>query len=144
MRISKTKDVKTPTRGTPKSAGLDFYIPNDFPETSVAPKKSIRIDSGIKVEVPKNHALIAFNKSGIAISGLSVGACVIDEDYQGTVNLHLFNVSDQPILLYPGQKLTQFILIPMFYDTVEEVDDSELHKQLSERGEGAFGSTGKF
>lgn len=144
MKISKIKDVKTPTRGTVKSAGLDFYIPNDFPETSVAPKKSIRIGSGIRAEVPQDYALIAFNKSGIAISGLAVGACVIDEDYQGEINLHLFNVTDVPIILYPGQKLTQFILIPMFYDSVEVVDDSELHKQLSERGEGAFGSTGQF
>ena len=29
--IAKTRDVKTPTRGTPGSAGIDFYVPNDYP-----------------------------------------------------------------------------------------------------------------
>lgn len=144
MRISKTKDVKTPTRGTEKSAGLDFYIPNDFNETTVLPGMGIRINSGVRVEVPKGYALVAFNKSGVAFTGLQVGACVIDEDYQGNVNLHLFNVSNGNVTLSPGQKLTQFILIPMFYDSVEVVDDTELHTEASERGAGAFGSTGKF
>ena len=30
MRIFKIRDVKTPTRGTNMSAGIDLYIPNDF------------------------------------------------------------------------------------------------------------------
>lgn len=142
MRISKTKDVKTPIRGTAKSAGIDFFVPNDFEETIVQPNGQIRIDSGIRTEVPKGYALIAFNKSGVALTGLDVGACVIDEDYQGPLNLHLFNPTDTPVTIQPGQKLAQFILIPMFYDTIEEVDDAELHTVETERGAGAFGSTG--
>lgn len=144
MRISKIKDVKTPTRGTSKSAGIDFFVPNDFPETIVKPGESIRIGSGVRAEVPTGYALIAFNKSGVALSGLAVGACVIDEDYQGEINLHLFNYTTSDITVKPGQKLTQFILFNMFYDVVELVEDSELHKVQSERGDGAFGSTGSF
>jgi len=142
MRISKTKDVKTPIRGTTKSAGIDFFVPNDFEETIVQPNGQIRIDSGIRTEVPEGYALIAFNKSGVALSGLDVGACVIDEDYQGPLNLHLFNPTDKLVVVKPGQKLAQFILIPMFYDTIEEVEDTELHTVATERGDGAFGSTG--
>ena len=33
MKISKVREVKTPTRGTEKSAGIDFYMPNGFSET---------------------------------------------------------------------------------------------------------------
>ena len=29
MKILKVRNVKTPTRGTDKSAGLDFYVPED-------------------------------------------------------------------------------------------------------------------
>ena len=32
MKISRVRDVKMPTRGTKGSAGLDFYVPNDYPE----------------------------------------------------------------------------------------------------------------
>lgn len=142
MRISKIKDVKTPHRGTSKSAGLDFFVPNDFIETIVEPGGSIRIGSGIRAEVPTGYALIAFNKSGVALSGLQVGACVIDEDYTGEINLHLFNVSKGNITVRPGQKLTQFIALPVNYVPVEEVPDAELHTVQTERGAGAFGSTG--
>ena len=30
IRISKTRNVKTPTRGTPLASGLDFYVPEDL------------------------------------------------------------------------------------------------------------------
>ena len=144
MKISKTKDVKTPTRGTSKSAGLDFYVPSDWHQEELYPGLACRIDSGIRVEVPKGHALIAFNKSGIALSGLQIGACVVDEDYQGTITLHLFNVSKNPVMIKPGQKLAQFILLPVFYDDIEVVSDSELHTTATERGAGAFSSTGLY
>jgi len=144
MKISKTKDVKTPTRGTSKSAGLDFYVPNEFESTTVKPGQAVRVGSGIRAEVPTGCALIAFNKSGIALSGLQVGACVVDEDYQGEINLHLFNVSDKDIIVNPGQKLTQFILLNVNYPEVEVVDDSVLHIIMTERGAGAFSSTGLY
>ena len=61
MKIKKIKDVKTPTRGTSKSAGFDFYIPNDFnlgENFNLLPQKSINIPSGIICEVPDGYALI--------------------------------------------------------------------------------------
>ena len=142
MRISKIKDVKTPERGTSQSAGIDFFVPNDFKETILESNKHIRIGSGIRAEIPSGYMLCAFNKSGVALAGLSVGACVVDEDYQGAISLHLFNETDSDIIIRPGQKLVQFILIPIFYDSIDVVDDSEMHLEASERGEGGFGSTG--
>lgn len=41
MKISKVKSVKTPTRGTSKSAGIDFYVPEDFVESEVLPGEQI-------------------------------------------------------------------------------------------------------
>ncbi len=41
-----------------------------------------------------------------------------------------------------GEKIMQFILVPMFYDSVEEVDDNVLFEEESSRGAGGFGSTG--
>lgn len=142
MKISKIRNVKTPARGTNRSAGIDFFVPDDFQETTVKPSDHIRIASGVRAEIPAGYALIAFNKSGVALSGLTVGACVIDEDYQGEINLHLFNETGHDITVKPGQKLVQFILIPVFYDSIEVVDDADLHTEPTERGVGGFGSTG--
>jgi len=141
MKITKIKDVKTPQRSG-RSAGIDFFIPNDFPITTINPGEDIFLELGIKVAIPRNYCLIAFNKSGVAIKGLTVGACVVDEDYQGPIHLHLFNVSKQPVKIMNGQKIIQFLLLPVWHEEIEEVPLSELYSESSQRGEGGFGSTG--
>lgn len=147
MKIAKVRDVKTPTRGTSKAAGIDFYIPNDAdPEQLlIPPHGDRRILSGVHVRVPDGFALIAFNKSGIALTKkLQVGACVIDEDFQGEMSLHVFNISNNWVELNPGEKLIQFLLVPVSYEDIQMEDTIKgLYKDMdSERGTGNFGSTG--
>ena len=144
MKISKIRDVKTPTRGTELSAGLDFYIPEDYYQKNpLWPNQSVCIPSGIKVNVSAGHALVAFNKSGVALKKhLDVGACVVDEDYQGEIHLHLTNVGKDKVFLEAGEKIVQFLLIPVSYATVELVDEEELYEAETDRGSGGFGSTG--
>lgn len=143
LRFAKTRDVKSPSRGTKVSAGVDFFVPNDFVKVNLPPGGSALIPSGIKVEVPKGYALIAFNKSGVATKkGLQIGACVVDEDYQGEVHLHMVNVSDKMTSIEPGDKIVQFILLPVYYAEVEELSIDSIHKTVTERGAGGFGSTG--
>lgn len=145
MKIFKTRDVKTPTRGTAGSAGLDFYVPYDFagPHT-LLPGMDANIPSGIKVKVPHGYALIFKNKSGVAVNkGLQVGACVVDEDYQGEVHLHVRNVSPDVQFVDNGTKIVQALLVPVLYEDVEEVStEEELFPEKTVRGEGGFGSTG--
>ena len=91
MKLSKIRNVKTPTRGTTGSAGIDFYVPDDYPSSlcTIEPGDRFFIPSGIKANVPDGFALIAMNKSGVAMKkGLMVGACVVDSDYQGEIHLH--------------------------------------------------------
>ena len=144
IRLSKVREVKTPTRGTPGSAGLDFYVPSGF-LGNVKPHADVCIPSGIKVQVPPGYALIAKNKSGVALKKkLGVGACVVDEDYQGEIHLHLFNHSGEHVQIESGEKLVQFLLIPVIYPSVEVVNEKSLFQSVTERGEGAFGSTGEY
>lgn len=141
MKIIKERDVKTPSRGTSKSAGLDFFTPNDMERIVLAPNESALIPTGIRAQVPEGHALIAFNKSGVATKkGLIIGACVVDEDYEGIIHIHVINVSKSVAEILPGEKLTQFVLIPVNYQNVEEV--TEFPERHSDRGSGGFGSTG--
>ena len=142
MKISKVRSVKTPTRGTSRSAGIDFYVPEGFTET-VLPGCSCLIPSGIKANVPSGFALVAFNKSGVAVKkNFHVGACVVDEDYQGEIHINLTNVGVDPQKISQGEKIIQFVLLPVNYDIIEEVEVEKLFEELSERGEGGFGSTG--
>lgn len=86
-----------------------------------------------------------FNKSGRAVKdSLMVGACVIDEDYKGECHLHVINTGRDEIILRPGEKLVQGLLLPIGKHPMEEVfDEDKLFDGLeSERGGGGFGSTG--
>lgn len=163
MKFLKTLAVKSPTRGTPVAAGIDFYVPDNtqkfrdaFIEKNpnieirdncivVGPHERVNIPSGIKVEVPDGYALIAYNKSGVSLKyGLDVGATVVDQDYTGVIHLSLVNTSEDIVKIEYGQKIIQFVLIPVLYDMPEEVEtEAELFTRESERGSGAFGSTGE-
>lgn len=164
MKYIKIRDVKSPTRGTPHSAGIDFFIPNEWNNGEpfhLRPGGSLLIPAGLKLKVPNGHALIAFNKSGVATKkGVIVGACVVDEDYQGELHLHIININQPDIhrkiayssvpgfnpgfvTIIPGEKLMQFIIVPVNYvDPIEVQTLEELFPEESQRGEGGFGSTG--
>jgi dUTP pyrophosphatase len=144
MKITKIRNVKTPEYGTDGSAGIDFFIPDDFETRVVRSKSDILIPSGIKAEVPEGYALIAFNKSGIAVNKhLCVGACVVDSDYRGEIHLHVFNYCEKDIKIKPGEKLVQFLLLPYQHTTITEVPTFEIDNQSTTRGTGGFGSTNK-
>lgn len=143
MKFTKTKDVKSPVRAHPTDAGLDFFVPNDFEPVELFPGDDIRIDSGIKVIVPEGYAMIFKEKSGVALNKkLTIGACVIDSDYRGTVNIHLFNTGLTRCEIHPGEKIVQGLLVPVSLELPEEISEEEYSTYVTERGDGGFGSTG--
>ena len=145
LKIFKTKEVKTPER-TGKNSGFDFFIPNIKEPHVVEPYGNITISLGIKVRIPKNYVLIAFNKSGIATKlGLIVGACVIDENYTGEIYLNLINTTEREVELRSNMKAIQFILIKQVYhDICICLSEETMYKNFNkkERGSSGFGSTG--
>lgn len=147
MQFCKIRDVKSPTRGTSEAAGLDFYVPNDMEGFSLASGQSINIPSGIKMMIPKGYVGIILNKSGVGIKGVLVGAQVIDSDYRGEVHLNVHNVGCNPTMRFePGQKLVQMLIMPICLDLPMELSELSYINSApeSQRGEGAFGSTGQF
>lgn len=162
MKFLKTRNVKSPVRGTDKSAGIDFFIPEDFEILRLFPGDDVLIPSGIKANLPEGYMLMAANKSGVVTSknavlrsgrtpkkeafnsNLIVGAEIVDEDYQGEIHIHLINVGNRKVILKPGMKIAQFILVPVAYAALEEVsDESELFDAKTMRADGGFGSTDK-
>lgn len=161
--FSKIRNVKSPCRGMSGSAGLDFFVPRGFVSTCqvtgntfrdagalksndaliLGERAGVNIPSGIRAEVPRGFVLVAFNKSGVALkAGLQVGACVVDEDYQGEIHLHVTNVGAGAARIVAGQKLVQFLLLPVCSANVFEIPDSKMHQLSTTRGHNGFGSTG--
>ena len=110
------------------------------------PHEDVNIPSGIYSKFAPNIALVALNKSGIATGKkLIFGAQVIDHSYQGIIHIHLINTSDSVRRLYLDEKAIQFVPIVIDIsgvDVVEGVDPENWYEKVSERGTGAFGSTG--
>lgn len=163
LRFTKVRDVKSPCYGTDGSAGIDFFIPNRKKSIVLSPQSDVLIPSGIKADIPEGYMLLAANKTSIAVSKeahiraghpkkiviaapdspLIVGAEVADSDYQGEIFLHLINVGNFKVRLKPGQKILQMVLVRAPKAQLEEVQESDLFTEDSQRGNGAFGSTNK-
>lgn len=157
MKFAKIRDVKSPVRGTAKSAGIDFFVPNDCQTIKLFPQCDVLIPSGIKASIPENLMLMAAEKSGVVTSAEAVtragrevkpgaynsvvvlGAKIVDEDYQGEIHIHLVNVGHEIVIIKPGTKIAQFILVPVRYDELEEVPENELFTETTERGEKGIG-----
>lgn len=143
LSFIKTKEVKSPVRGHPSDAGIDFFIPEDFESIELKPGEDVLIDSGIKVIVPRDYALIFKEKSGVAVKKkLTLGASVIDSDYRGVVHFHLFNNGTTSQTISAGEKIVQGIVFPISLCEPKEITEDNYNLNCTKRGEGGFGSTG--
>jgi deoxyuridine 5'-triphosphate nucleotidohydrolase len=129
------------------NAILDFNEVGE-PIIKIMPHGRVNIPSGIRSFISPNVALEAHNKSGIATKyGLVFGASTVDANYQGIIHISLINTTKHSVDIPLGMKVVQFI--PRLIDTsaIEVYNDisfEEFYKdfEFSNRGEGAFGSTG--
>lgn len=171
LKYCKVRKVKSIARAHADDAGIDFYVPEDLTvevmkskiavtnddvdmlvddndvvlAISLKPGQSVLIPSGIHVKIPDGYALIYMNKSGVASKRhLHVGACVVDQNYEGECHINVTNVGTSMITISAGEKLVQGIVLPINYCQTEEVGSlDELYAgSTSDRGAGGFGSTG--
>lgn len=159
----KLLEVKSPNRGTNKSAGIDLFIPENTADffnvfrkynqntlystegILLAPFKDVLIPSGLKFKIPSDTMLMVANKSSVSTKKKLIhGAHIIDEDYTGQILIHLINTHNKHVFLSFGEKITQVILVPILYPSlIEYPTTDELYRDhTSMRGEGGFGSTG--
>jgi dUTPase len=136
-----------------KNAILDFttseYTTGNTPVIKIMPHGRVNIPSGIRSFIPVNVALEAHNKSGIATKyGLVFGASTVDANYQGIIHISLINTTNEVVYLSLGAKAVQFIPRIIDISPIAIADETitleEFYKdfEFTNRGEGAFGSTG--
>ena len=118
------------------------------PIIKIMPHGRANIPSGIRSYISSNVALEAQNKSGIATKhGLVYGASVIDANYMGLIHLSMINTTGKIVELPLGMKIVQFIPRLIDISPIEVYNNISLDEfykdfEYSNRGEGAFGSTG--
>ena len=80
------------------------------------------------------------SKSGLMANEGITCRGTIDAGYTGSIKAVLFNHSQKDYIVEKGQKITQLVIQPIITPEPELVDSLD----DTERGEGGFGSTGKF
>lgn len=130
-------NAKIPSYAHKGDAGFDLYVPEQV-VMNAGDRKTIPL--GIAIEIPDGYVGLMFDKSSLSHKyGLKTFGNVIDSGYRGEIHAGLINQSGQTQILEAGQKIIQMLIMPV--ETVQIVEADTLSD--SERGDGAFGSTGK-
>ena len=153
LKIARTHNMaKLPSRANPSDAGADvFYCPKQdpysFKHVDLDPGDSVVLPTGFKDGVPHGCMLEVKNRSGMAAKkSLVVGACVVDSGYSGEIFVNLHNIGNTKKTVEVGDKIAQLVLIPVVQWRCFPVDEDRLYNDpltISNRGDGALGSTGK-
>lgn len=142
MNIKKLRsDAIIPTYGSVCSAGADLYACEDNAVT-IGVGQTVLIHTGIAMAIPEGYVGLVYARSGLATKkGLApankVG--VIDSDYRGEIMVALHNHGSVPQTVESGERIAQIVFTP--YAPAEFLAVDEL--DVTERGEGGFGSTGR-
>jgi len=138
LRFAKLSEhAKAPTRGSSVAAGYDLYAAE---EMVIEPGKRACVKTDIQIEVPDGTYGRVAPRSGLAAKhGIDVGAGVVDKDYRGNVMVLLFNFGDAAFNVARGDRIAQLVLEKICMAELEELPTLD----VTERGDGGFGSTGK-
>jgi dUTP pyrophosphatase len=131
-----------PQYATPGSAGLDLRACLDEPVT-IGPNEWQLVSTGMAIHLnDPGFAALILPRSGLGHKhGIVLGNLVglIDSDYQGPLMVSAWNRSTVPFVLNPMERLAQLVIVPVVqaqFNVVEEFGE------VSQRGQGGYGSTG--
>jgi dUTP pyrophosphatase len=130
-----------PAYATTGSAGLDIRA-NIETAITLQPLERNLVPTGLFMEIPSGYEVQVRPRSGLAVKqGLT---CLntpgtIDSDYRGEVKVLLINLSNEPQVIQPAERIAQMVVAKVEQATLVQV--TELSE--TERGVGGFGHTGK-
>lgn len=136
--------AQRPTKQTPGSAGYD--LANGTAERiSIHPGKHAIVRTGIKMQLPEGYEAQIRSRSGLAAkNGVMVlnSPGTIDSDYQGEVCVILYNAGADVFFVEPGARIAQMVINKLPDVSLNEIRSIDMFEDVTERGEGGFGSTG--
>ncbi len=134
---------KLPTKSNEDDMGWDLYCiaDEDFVGDSytLKAKSGHKFKTGIAMSVPKGYGEVVFDRSGMGSKYITKLAGVLDRSYTGEIQVILYNLSDNDITIRPGDRIAQFLILPVPQFKARWVEKLE----KTNRGSGSFGSTGR-
>ena len=129
-----------PSHMSEGAAGLDLRAMVNA-NTLIYPGAIETVGTGIAIHIEnKGLAGLVLPRSGLGRIGLVLSNIVglIDSDYQGEIILSCWNRSDDAIVIEPGQRIAQLVIVHVEQVSFEVVED---FNTTTERNTGGFGST---
>ena len=134
--------VELPSYKTDGASGMDLMAFIKEP-INLKPYTSSLVPTGISVAFSDGFEIQIRPRSGLAaknsISVLNTPG-TIDSDYRGEIKVILFNHGSNDFLINNKDRIAQMVLTPVVKMELEETDDLP----NTVRGDGGFGSTGKW
>ena len=141
VKIVNNSNNPLPEYATLGSSGMDIRANLDA-VLVLQPSERVLVPTGLFVEIPLGYEIQIRPRSGLAIKqGIT---CLntpgtIDADYRGENKVILINLSAEPQIINPADRIAQMVLQKV--EQIQWVAVNELAD--SDRGAGGFGSTGK-
>ncbi|MBU8921617.1 MAG: dUTP diphosphatase [Bacteroidales bacterium] len=128
-------------RMTDGSSGYDIRAACDE-DMIIEPGETMLVPSGIELSIPPGYEGQVRPRSGLALKK-SVGVLnspgTIDSDYRGELGVILTNFSKEIFPVSRGDRIAQIVFVEL--PRVELVEMESL--DVTDRGDGGYGSTGK-
>ena len=135
-------NIKLPEYKTAGASGMDLIAFLKEP-INLKPKTSSLVPTGLAVAFSEDYEIQIRPRSGLAaknnISVLNTPG-TIDSDYRGEIKVIIYNHGKNEFVIKNGDRIAQMVLTPIIKMELELVND--LPETI--RGEGGFGSTGKW
>jgi dUTP pyrophosphatase len=136
------QEFPLPSYATIGSAGLDLRACISEPLTLEAGETKL-IGTGLAIYIQDAaYAGLVLPRSGLGHKhGIVLGNLVglIDSDYQGELMLSCWNRGHAPFTIQVGERLAQYILVPVIQADLTIVDEFV----ATDRGVGGFGHSGR-
>jgi len=104
------------------------------------------IPTGLRFELSQNTELQVRPRSGMALKyGISVlnTPGTVDEGYRGDVGIIAVNLSNEVYIIQPGERIAQGVIVNVIGQGISDLSKVN-NLSETERGEGGFGSSGKY
>jgi dUTP pyrophosphatase len=140
IKIINRSPYPLPSYATALSAGVDLKAFLEEPLT-LSPLQRAMVPTGLYIALPEGYEAQVRPRSGLAAKhGITVlnTPGTIDADYRGEIRVILVNLSEEPFVIQPGERIAQMVIAR--HERAEWIETDELDETV--RGAGGFGSTG--
>ena len=140
VKIINNSGYPLPEYETPGAAGMDVRAAIEHPIVLQSLER-VLIPTGLRVQLPQGYEMQIRPRSGLAIrNGISIvnAPGTVDADYRGEIKVILINLSKEPFVINPGERICQMVITNythVKWEPVHELDHTV-------RGDEGFGHTG--